>query len=42
MSLLSWPRLRRWLPLRCLLVALAGLLSLGVWWSGWNAPFGYN
>lgn len=37
MSLLSWPRLRRWLPLRCLLVALAGLLSLGVWWSGWNA-----
>ena len=37
MNLLSWPRLRRWLPLRCLLVALAGLLSLGVWWSGWNA-----
>lgn len=37
MSLLSWSWLRRWLPLRCLLVALAGLLSLGVWWSGWNA-----
>lgn len=34
MSLPRWPQLRRWLPLRCLLVALAGLLSLSVWWCG--------
>ncbi len=37
MNLPRWPLLRRWLPLRCLLVALAGLLSLSVWWSGWDA-----
>lgn len=37
MSRPRWRQLRRWLPLRCLLVALAGLLSLGVWWSGWEA-----
>ena len=37
MNLPRWPLLRRWLPLHCLLVALAGLLSLSVWGGGWGA-----